>query len=58
MLYIDVVFDDIGKELQYSNQHDFTVRKFKYTICSGKPQALRTSAKRADKIARRRKNGW
>jgi hypothetical protein len=31
-LYADVVFDDFGKELQYSNQQDFTVRKVGYTI--------------------------
>jgi hypothetical protein len=41
--------------LQYSNQHDFTLRKVKYIICPGKLQALRPSAKRTDKLVRRRK---
>jgi hypothetical protein len=44
MLYADAVLDDFGKELQYSNQQDFTMRKIKYTICPGKHQALRTDA--------------
>jgi hypothetical protein len=57
MLYADVVFNDFGKESQYSNQQDFTMRKAKYTMCLEKLQALRPGAKRANKIVRRRRSG-
>jgi hypothetical protein len=51
------VFNDFGKESQYSNQQDFTMRKAKYTMCLEKLQALRPGAKRANKIVRRRRSG-
>jgi hypothetical protein len=44
--------DDFGKESQYSNKQDFTVRKVKYTICPGRLQRLRIGAYKSYKLGK------